>query len=99
MAVHGSKWLNILLRRPVEAEIEVEDILKFEPSDLTWGDAVQEAKKFRPELRQSDIAIDQADKNITLTKAPYLPAVTVSANYLKQEYQITQLPNLKNIVH
>ncbi len=76
--------LNTLLRRPVETEIEVEDILKYEPSNISWDLAVQQAKKFRPELRQSEIAIEQADKNIVLTRAPYLPAVSVSATYLKQ---------------
>ena len=76
--------LNTLLRRPVETEIQVEDILKYEPSEISWELAVEQAKKFRPELKQSDISIEQADKNIILTRAPYLPAVSVSANYLKQ---------------
>ena len=76
--------LNTLLRRPVENEIEVEDILKYEPSKISWDLSVQRAKEHRPELKQSEISIEQADKNITLTRAPYLPAVSVSANYLKQ---------------
>jgi len=76
--------LNTLLRRPVENEIEVEDILKYEPSEISWDHSVQQAKEHRPELKQSEISIEQADKNITLTRAPYLPAVSVSANYLKQ---------------
>ena len=75
---------NTLLRRPVEKEIEVEDILKYEPSEISWDHSVQQAKEHRPELKQSEISIEQADKNITLTRAPYLPAVSVSANYLKQ---------------
>jgi outer membrane protein TolC len=76
--------LNTLLRRPVETEIAVEDILKYEPSDISWEHSVQQAKKYRPELKQSEIAIEQADKNIVLARAPYLPAVSVSANYFKQ---------------
>jgi len=76
--------LNTLLRRPVENEIQVEDILKYEPSEISFDKAVQQAKEHRPELKQSEIAIEQADKSITLSRAPYLPAVTVSANYLKQ---------------
>jgi outer membrane protein len=76
--------LNTLLRRPVETEIEVEDILKYEPSEISWEEAVEQAKKYRPELLQSEIVIEQADKNVTLTRAPYLPALSVSANYLKQ---------------
>jgi outer membrane protein TolC len=76
--------LNTLLRRPVEMEIQIEDILKFEPSEISWELAIEQAKKFRPELKQSQIAIEQADKNIILSRAPYLPAISVSANYLKQ---------------
>jgi outer membrane protein len=76
--------LNTLLRRPVDAEIEVEDILKYEASDISWENALAQAQKFRPELRQSEIAVEQADKNIIMTRAPYLPEVTVSANYLRQ---------------
>jgi len=76
--------LNTLLRRPVETQIEIEDILQYTPSEISWDQAIEQAKQFRPELKQSEIAIEQADKNITLTRAPYLPSVTVSANYLKQ---------------
>lgn len=76
--------LNTLLRRPVETEITLEDILLYEPSTITWELAVQQAKQYRPELLQSDIAIQQADKQIILAKAPYLPSVSLSANYLKQ---------------
>ena len=76
--------LNTLLRRPVDTPLEVEDILKFEPSDISWDESMQQAKKYRPELKQSEIAIAQAEKNIILTRAPYLPSVYVSANYMKQ---------------
>ncbi len=76
--------LNTLLRRPVQTQIQVADILKYEPSEISWEAAVQQAKTYRPELRQSEIVVEKADKNITLSKAPYLPAVSVSANYLKQ---------------
>jgi len=76
--------LNTLLRRPVESGIQVEDTLKYEPKEISFDIAIQQAKEHRPELKQSEIAIEQADKNITLSRAPYLPAVSVSANYLKQ---------------
>ncbi len=76
--------LNTLMRRPVESEIQLEDILKYEPNEISWDQAVLQAKNNRPELKQSEITIEQADKNITLSRAPYLPAVSVSGNYLKQ---------------
>jgi outer membrane protein TolC len=84
LSIMALAQLNTLLRRPVETEIAVEDIFKYEPSDISWEQSFEQAKKFRPELRQSEIAIEQADKNIILTRAPYLPAVSLSANYLKQ---------------
>jgi outer membrane protein len=83
-SIMASATLNTLLRRPVESEIQVEDILKFEPSNVSWEESVKLAKKNRPELKQSEIGIEQAEKNIILKKAPYLPAISVSANYLKQ---------------
>jgi len=76
--------LNTLLRRPVDSEIEIEDVLKYQPSEVSWDQAIEMAKKNRPELRQSEIAIEQADKNIIMTKAPYLPSVKVSASYMRQ---------------
>jgi outer membrane protein TolC len=66
--------LNTLLRRPVQTQIQIADILKYEPSEISWEAAVQQAKNYRPELRQSEIVVEKAD----------LPAVSVSANYLKQ---------------
>jgi outer membrane protein TolC len=84
LSIMALAQLNTLLRRPVETEIAVEDIFKYEPSDISWEQSFEQAKKYRPELRQSEIAIEQADKNIILTRAPYLPAVSLSANYLKQ---------------
>jgi len=84
LSIMALAQLNTLLRRPVDTEIEVEDILDYEKSDISWEQVVEQAKKYRPEMRQSEISIEQADKNITLSRAPYLPAVSVSANYLKQ---------------
>ena len=83
-SIMAAATLNTLLRRPVESEIRIEDIVKFEPSDISWEESVEQAKKNRPELKQSEIGIEQAEKNIILSRAPYLPAISVSANYLKQ---------------
>jgi len=76
--------LNTLLRRPVESDIRIEDVLKYQPSEIAWEQAIEQAVNNRPELHQNDIVIEQADKNIILAKAPYLPAVSVSATYFKQ---------------
>jgi outer membrane protein TolC len=76
--------LNILLRRPVESKLEVEDMLNYEPSQISWEQSIEDAKKYRPEMKQSEITIEQSEKNIVIARAPYLPSISVSANYLKQ---------------
>ncbi|MBE9521385.1 MAG: TolC family protein [Proteobacteria bacterium] len=76
--------LNILLRKPVETHLNIEDILTYETSEISWEETIQDAEKYRPEMMQADINIEQAEKNITLTKAPFLPSVYVSADYMRQ---------------
>jgi outer membrane protein TolC len=76
--------LNILLRKPVDTYLNIEDILTYETSDVSWEKAIQDAEKYRPEVLQADINIEQAEKDIILTRAPYLPSVSVSADYMRQ---------------
>lgn len=76
--------LNILLRKPVDTHLNIEDILTYETSEISWEETIRDAKKYRPEMQQADISIEQAEKNIILTKAPFLPSVYVSADYMKQ---------------
>ena len=76
--------LNTLLRKPVDTHLTIEDILTYQSSEISWDKALQDAEKYRPEMLQADITIEQAEKNIILTRAPYLPSVYVSADYTKQ---------------
>jgi outer membrane protein TolC len=76
--------LNILLRKPVDTYLNIEDILTYESSEVSWDKSLQDAEKYRPEMLQADINIEQAEKDIILTRAPYLPSVSVSADYTRQ---------------
>jgi outer membrane protein TolC len=76
--------LNILLRRPVDMQLDIEDILTYEASEVSWDKSIEDAEKYRPEMQQADINIQLAEKDIILTKAPYLPSVSVSADYMRQ---------------
>jgi outer membrane protein TolC len=76
--------LNILLRKPVDTHLNIEDILTYKASEVSWDKALQDAEKYRPEMQQADINIEQAEKDIILTRAPYLPSVSVSADYMRQ---------------
>jgi outer membrane protein len=76
--------LNILLRKPVDTYLNIEDVLTYESSEVSWDKSLKDAEKYRPEMLQADINIEQAEKDIILTKAPYLPSVYVSADYTRQ---------------
>ncbi len=75
--------LNILLGNPVEYALSLVDILTCEETVLNWDDILRQAKDHRPELVNSDLAVKQAENDITLSRAPYLPAVNLSAAYMK----------------
>jgi outer membrane protein len=76
--------LNILLRKPVDTYLNIEDILTYESSEVSWDKSLKDAEKYRPEMLQADINIEQSEKDIILTRAPYLPSVSVSADYTRQ---------------
>jgi len=76
--------LNLLMRRNVDAELELVDILQHEPKQVDWTETVHQAMENRPELVQARIAVQQAEKGITIARAPYLPSVALSATYKRQ---------------
>ncbi len=74
---------NTLLRRPVDDPVEVEDVLAYEPFPLAYENAVETALKLRTEIQVADLAVDTAEKEITLTKKGYFPSVDLQANYYR----------------
>ncbi len=76
--------LNIMLKRPAVSPLEVRDILIYEPRQVSWDEVRRLALHSRPEIAQAKIATRQAEEDIVLTRAPYLPAVTLSAAYTKR---------------
>jgi len=75
--------LNLLLRRPVDTPLGLEDCLVYEPRAVAWDTLLQKALANRPELSRQRLASEQAEKRITLARADSLPTVTLSASYEK----------------
>ena len=76
--------LNILLRRPVAAPVAVVDILTYEPRQVDWREVKELALNSRPEVERAALAIQLAENDIVLSRAPFLPSLTLSATYKRQ---------------
>jgi outer membrane protein len=75
--------LNTILRRPIDQEIVVADILCHQPYERTYESCLEMSLQGRPELLEAEKNVVQAEKEITLAKSAYYPEVSLSANYYR----------------
>jgi outer membrane protein len=73
--------LNVLMRRTVDSPLAIADRTDYDIRQVDWEEVLATAKKNRAEISQADRAVQIAENDIILKKAPYLPAVTLSASY------------------
>ncbi len=62
------------------SEIQLKDELNYQPDSRTLDDAIALAKKNRPEVAQSQISIDSAQKGIEIAASNKRPSVSLSAS-------------------
>ncbi len=72
---------NTLLRRNVETEVKLEDILAYRPMEVTFEECLAEARKNRPELKQADLNVKRAKREVQLARSQYFPTLGLSGNY------------------
>lgn len=72
---------NTLLRRDVGMEVEVEDILEYRPMDVSFEESLQKARKNRAELRETELNVEKAEKEVRLARSEYFPTIDLSFNY------------------
>ena len=75
--------LNSLIGREVDRPLAVEDILRYQPWDLSFGQARGIAESERPELKAADLKIKQADQTIAVAQSGYYPQVSFQATYTR----------------
>ncbi|MEE9420739.1 MAG: TolC family protein [Desulfatiglandaceae bacterium] len=75
---------NTVLSRPVNAKVEVEDILVHEPEGGSFQEYLQKALKGRPEMRLIEINILQGDQRIRLARSKNYPEVVLTFDYMKE---------------
>ncbi len=75
---------NTLLSRPVNAAVDVEDVLVLKPEHGSFQDYLQKALKERPEIKLIDVNILQSDQQIRLAQSKNYPEVVVTFDYYRE---------------
>ncbi len=73
--------LATLLGLPVEAPLQVEDILRYQPLRVEFAWARTQARAQRPELKALDLRLKQADYSIQQAQSGYYPELGLNATY------------------
>jgi len=74
---------NTLLRRPINAAVDIEDVLTFEPfgRKLDWCQETAEQKRL--EVKLADMEIDVAEKQVDLSKKDFYPSINLQGTYFR----------------
>ncbi len=72
---------NTVLRRGINTPVEIEDILSYKPFQKELADCVKLAFENRPEIKAYSMKIEQAEKEVKLTKSQFFPSVDLVGNY------------------
>lgn len=76
---------NTLLRRPINAEVDLVDIAGYTPFARDVADCLSAAQENRPELKAADLQVEIAQKEIALARKDYYPTLQLQGTYYRQE--------------
>jgi len=74
---------NTLLRREIDASVEIEDVLNEQPFEKPLNACLAEALENRPEIRTYALRLEQARSIVKIAKSEYYPNVSVVGNYAR----------------
>jgi len=80
LAVAKSSF-NILLRREINAPLEVVDILAYKPFPMGFEASLEEAFRLRPEVKTAQLNIDQAKEGVKVARSGYFPTISLNGGY------------------
>jgi len=89
---------NTLLRREINAPVNVVDILEYKPSDYTFANSLEEALRQRPEIKAAELNIAQAQEAVKIARSGYFPTVNLAGNYNRSsdQAQLSAWPSDEN---
>lgn len=74
---------NILLRRPINAPVELKDIVDHCFFEKKIDFCFDMAEKHRLEIKAAELEVEIAQKELNLGKTDYYPSITLEGNYYK----------------
>ena len=74
---------NIILRRPVNAPVEITDILHYSPLENDSDYYLDMADQNRFEIKVADLNIEIAEREITIAKKDLYPSISLEGSYYK----------------
>jgi outer membrane protein len=80
LAIARSQF-NIVLRRPVKAEVKIQDVLDYAPFVYDFDYCLETARENRLEITIADLEIQIAEKEVALARKDYYPSVNLRGNY------------------
>jgi outer membrane protein len=80
----AKSFFNTLLRRGLNQEVTVKDILDYNPVELILDQCMEKAGQNRPEIKEVSLNVMYAEKAIDLSKSSYYPSVTLIGNYQRE---------------
>ena len=75
--------LSTILRQDIETPFELEDVKDFTAEEPQLGPTVEMALKERVEMKQAQLGVDSALKQVDLAKADYYPELALEGSYTR----------------
>ena len=72
---------NTVLRRPIDAAADVEDILEYRPYETSFEDCLKTALDNRPEIRLYAARVEQAGQRVKVVESEFYPSLNVVGSY------------------
>ena len=94
--VLAKSYFNNLLRREVNAPVEIVDILDYKPFPLQFEESLEEAFQQRPEIKAAEISVDQAKESVKVARSGFFPTIGLSGNYYKNSDEFSLQGDLKS---
>ena len=80
---------NTLLRRGIDAPLELVDVLEYRPFPMPFEESLQEALQRRPEIRAAELNIRQTLEAVKIARGGYFPAVSLTGAYDRASDELT----------
>jgi outer membrane protein len=74
---------NIVLRRPVNSPVAIEDILDYKPLVQNIDYYLSSARDNRLEIKVADLQVQIAEKEVMLARKDYYPSINLTGQYMR----------------